>query len=273
MLIDRSYFIGELNIPNTNQPAIGGLLDAFIQKYEPLFLEKVLGYALYQALIAGYSVPSPDQKWIDLVQGVEYTSCGRLTKWKGLVTQPVSVLDAFDALNDDYVIVGRGQQYDPVSATNSVTIPPAYVGKPFRLFNRAIGQLLPTEYSVAGNTLTLTTGQFSVNDVYFYKAATLSINTITGANKESPIAMYVYYWYSRNEYTQRTSMSEVKQQTENAVVSTPAAKMERAWNDMRVWVCHLLAYLNFKKDTYTEWNYRNGIEVLHEFGPINEHNI
>ncbi len=89
-LIDRTYFIGELNIPNTDTPAIGELLDWFIEKYEEKFLTDVLGYSLYKALKAGLQVLPVDQKWTDLIEGVEYTDIHNKTcYWKGLVTQPL----------------------------------------------------------------------------------------------------------------------------------------------------------------------------------------
>lgn len=85
MLIDRTYFVGELNIPNTSQASIGSLVDLFITKYEKEFLEEVLGYSLYKAFKEGWEVVSPGQKWIDLVEGVEYVSTDGKTKfWRGL---------------------------------------------------------------------------------------------------------------------------------------------------------------------------------------------
>jgi len=87
MLIDRTYFVGEINIPNVDQSAIGSLVDLFIQKYEPAFLQAALGYDLYKAFTAGIASATPEQKWKDLRDGVEYTDQqGNLTKWKGLIT-------------------------------------------------------------------------------------------------------------------------------------------------------------------------------------------
>jgi hypothetical protein len=83
MLIDRTYFVGELNIPNASQAAISSQLSLFIQKYEEKFLRDVLGYSLYKAFSAAW--PSTDQKWVDLVEGVEYTSAGKTKFWRGLV--------------------------------------------------------------------------------------------------------------------------------------------------------------------------------------------
>jgi hypothetical protein len=274
MLIDRTYFVGELNIPNSTNMVIGSQVDLFIEKYEEKFLSDALGYTLYKAMKAGLDATPVEQKWTDLIEGVEYTDINSKTMfWKGLVSQPPSVLNALDSINDISIIVGRGQQYDPVSATNSVTIPASLVGKDFRIYQRAVGQLLPTEYSVVGNTLTLVSGQFAVNDVYIYKSATLAINTSTGTSKQSLIANYVYYWYMRNNNTQSASTGETKGKHENADWASVALKMKKAWNEMSQWVCELVYFLNAKRDDYTEWADQDVWCMLKKFRPINEFNI
>jgi hypothetical protein len=274
MLIDRTYFVGELSIPNTSQASISSLTDLFIEKYEDEFLGEVLGYSLYKALKAGLQVLPVAQKWTDLIEGVEYTNLSSKTKfWKGLVSQPPTVLNALDALNTIAVIVGRGQVYDPVTGGNSTIIPAALVGKDFTLEQRGVGQLLTSEYSIVGNILTLVSGQFAVNDIYIYKSATLAINTSTGTNKSSPIANYVYYWFMRNNYTQTSTMSEVKATNENAGIANPSLKMVRAWNEMSAWICELVDYLDAKKDDYTEWADHDVWCMRRKFRPINEFNI
>jgi hypothetical protein len=47
-LIDSTYFVGELNIPNTDQPAVLNALNFFIERYEVEFLRQTLGILLYQ---------------------------------------------------------------------------------------------------------------------------------------------------------------------------------------------------------------------------------
>jgi hypothetical protein len=274
MLIDRTYFIGELNIPNTSKPEIGGLVDWFIEKYEEKFLTEVLGYELYKAFKAGLQSVTVDQKWTDLIEGVEYTNTQSKTAfWRGLVTQPPSVLNALDAINTISVIVGGGGTYDPVVGQSSVTIPSSLVGKDFIIEQRGVGQLRADEYSIVGSTLTLTSGVFGNSDTYFYKSATLAINTTTGTSKQSPIANYVYYWYIRNNHSQTAAMGEVKSQNENAVFHSPALKMTKAWNEMSEWVCELREYLDSKKTDYPEWEKTDVWRMLRSYRPINEFNI
>lgn len=82
--IDASYFVGELNIPNTDQPEVVEAVVFFINKYEPIFLQKLFGYPLFKAFSA--AVPPTDQRFLDILNGKEYTDFqGRLQKWKGLL--------------------------------------------------------------------------------------------------------------------------------------------------------------------------------------------
>lgn len=274
MLIDRTYFVGELSIPNTSTAAIGSLVDLFIEKYEEKFLQSVLGYSLYKAFKAGLLVVPVAQQWTDLIEGVEYTDLNNQVRfWKGLVSQPPSVLNALDALNTIAVQVGAGDTYDPIAGVNSVTIPAALVGKDFIIEQRGVGQLVAGEYSIVGNVLTLTTGVFAINDIYLYKSATLAINTSTGTNKSSPIANYVYYWYMRNNHTQTASTGETKGKHENADYANVSTKLVRAWNEMSECICELVDYLDARKDVYTEWADQDTWRVKGWFRRINEFNI
>lgn len=181
MLIDHTYFIGELNIVNSSTSAVSSLLDHFINKYEKELLTNVLGLTLYNAFKAGLAEVSVPQKWTDLKSGVDYTDLnGDPKHWRGIVT--------------------------------------------------------------------------------------------TSPN-ESLIANYVYYWYTRNEHTQRSAMGEVKATTENAVMVSPALKMVSAWNQMSEWICELIDYLDVKKDDYTGWADHDVWCVRRKFRRINEFNI
>lgn len=254
MLIDRSYFIGDLNIPNTGNNAVGQTVDWFIEKFETEFLENALSYPLYKALKAGLQVLPVEQRWTDLVEGVEYTdAAGRLQKWRGLVSQPPTVLNSLDALNTITIRPGGSGTYDPVAGQNTTTVPAALVGKDFIVEQRGVGQLRTDEYSIVGSTLTLTSGVFAGGDTYFFKSATLAINTSTGVFKQSPIANYVYYHFMENSYTHTTGMGEKKTAAENATVANPVLKMVRAWNEMSRWVIELRYYLRANSALYPEW--------------------
>lgn len=85
-LIDTTYFINEITVAQADFQPVTTSLDAFISKYEPIYLSRVLGLQLYNDFIDGLAQPIPAQKWVDLRDGAEFTdSCGNLRKWTGFV--------------------------------------------------------------------------------------------------------------------------------------------------------------------------------------------
>jgi hypothetical protein len=84
MLIDKSYFVLEINIPTGSVPVLDRL-NGFIEQYEIEFLHKVLGYPLADQFIAGYAAVPPAQKWVNLATGTTYTLNGKTIKWNGLL--------------------------------------------------------------------------------------------------------------------------------------------------------------------------------------------
>jgi len=95
MYIDNTYFNGELTIPNSQSypnSTIDGnkvSLSQFIEEYEVELMTYALGYDLYSEFVEvfennGDLKPGVDQKWVDFVNGKEYTIDGKKYKWKGL---------------------------------------------------------------------------------------------------------------------------------------------------------------------------------------------
>lgn len=81
-IIDTSFFVANLNIPNSGDADIASNINWFINKYEQQFLQKALGYPLYKA----YKANTSDQRFQDILNGKEYTDWkGRLAKWDGLM--------------------------------------------------------------------------------------------------------------------------------------------------------------------------------------------
>src|SRR3954471_2443196 len=84
-LIDKTYFVGEINIPDTDNPAVEERLNFFIAKYEEEFLKTVLGYSLWSSYTTGIAVtPTPDVIWTNLRDGVEYLVSEKTYKYRGL---------------------------------------------------------------------------------------------------------------------------------------------------------------------------------------------
>jgi len=79
-IIDNTYFINEnnLSVDNIN-------IQSYIDKHEPVILRKIFGYSLYKDFITGLAVePTPEQKWLDLRDGKEYTYNDKLNKYEGI---------------------------------------------------------------------------------------------------------------------------------------------------------------------------------------------
>lgn len=85
MIIDSSYFVNKLNLPQVGNTE--GLADVtnFIEQYESEYLRCVLGNDLYNAFIDGVSGSGlPDeQRWVDLLEGADFTYRNCLVRWNG----------------------------------------------------------------------------------------------------------------------------------------------------------------------------------------------
>lgn len=89
-LIDETYFQNDYFIPNTKELRDSSLtvLGQFVDKYARLLLKNSLGYTLFSDLDSnitnGVLDSGAPQKWLDLVNGKEYTKSGVTYKWQGL---------------------------------------------------------------------------------------------------------------------------------------------------------------------------------------------
>ena len=252
MIIDTSYFFGDLLIPQKSQPTVNADLLGFIKKYEPKFLSELLGYGVYKDFIVGIADVSPAQKWVNLLQGAEYINAyGERSRWQGLIRSVGGSVSIIPNTAFVSIVVGRGQLYDPVAsvigAPVTTTILPPGVSGNFVFQQRGFGPLRRDEYSVSGNTLTLLNGLiFSKDDTYFYlnyDAFSVSAD-VTG--KQSPIANYVYYWWMRTHATTSAGGGETTN-TPSAPVS-PGNKLAHAWNEMVQWNRELVNYMYSSPD-------------------------
>jgi hypothetical protein len=83
-LIDKSYFVGEINIPDTSNASVLERLNFLIVKYEGQLLRDLLGNALYAAYTTGIGAATPDAKWTELRDGKTYTDGnGDVQIWSG----------------------------------------------------------------------------------------------------------------------------------------------------------------------------------------------
>lgn len=88
-LIDGTYFIRELSIPNVNemQTDVSDNLEMLVDEKVRLFLQVVLGFELYQSLDGdidnGTLKSDAAQRWKDLVNGKTYNDGSK--RWNGLL--------------------------------------------------------------------------------------------------------------------------------------------------------------------------------------------
>lgn len=79
-IVNQSFFIEDLELPNLTHTADLERLNNFIIKREPDCLLKILGYPLYKLFLSESS-----QRMTDLLDGTEYTDGeGTLRNWQGI---------------------------------------------------------------------------------------------------------------------------------------------------------------------------------------------
>lgn len=80
-IVNQSFFLRDISLPNLNNPQDLERLNSFISKYESEVLLLILGYPLYKLFGSESS-----QRMTDLLSGQEYVGInGDTLKWKGLV--------------------------------------------------------------------------------------------------------------------------------------------------------------------------------------------
>lgn len=251
MIIDYTYFYGKLRLPQTGNTEGRTIVEQFIVDYEAEFLKKVLGYELWKAFVEGIEGSgTPDQRWIDLLEGAEYVYHSRTNRWVGFAAGQ----DAINVNPDDHVslIVDGPGDYDPVTG-NVFTLPPQFVGINFIIEIRGIGKLRSDEYTVSGNEVT-TTINFSAGGTIFLTKGSLTGNPLSnGLPKVSPIANYVYYKYMEDSTTDNTLVGVVTGVVDNNTKVAPMRKMLDAWNAMVEMNIGLRRFLDANKTVYPEW--------------------
>lgn len=88
MIIDTSYFFGDILIGQLSEQSVQDKLGWFINQYEPEILRGLLGYETYKLM----NETTPEQRFTDLKTGKEYTDETGLRKWEGLVSGKISLI-------------------------------------------------------------------------------------------------------------------------------------------------------------------------------------
>ena len=102
MLINASYFVNELLIPNLSDYDESYNINGLIQDCSHSFLESFLGREIYKELVSNLNAeqtalkPNAAEKWDNLVNGCDYEYQGQTRYFKGLIykrgTIPKSLL-------------------------------------------------------------------------------------------------------------------------------------------------------------------------------------
>ncbi len=83
-VIDRTYFTGPLAIANLSQPAVSSVVDTYILLKADELLSKAMGESLKDAYIEGLEEAEPEQRWINLRDGLSFINqYDRKGKWVG----------------------------------------------------------------------------------------------------------------------------------------------------------------------------------------------
>jgi len=86
-IVAPSQFIGQVAIAQTEQANVAAQVQAFINKYEPEYLRKVLGFTISEAFVAGLAANPIESKWLLLRSGSPYTDLyGNSQSYGGIVT-------------------------------------------------------------------------------------------------------------------------------------------------------------------------------------------
>ena len=90
MIIDITYFFGDILIGQLSEQSVQDKVNLFINQYEPEILKGLLGYETYKLM----SATTPEERFNELKNGAEFTDeKGLLRKWEGLArTDKVSLI-------------------------------------------------------------------------------------------------------------------------------------------------------------------------------------
>jgi hypothetical protein len=142
MLIDDTYFVGEILIAGLGYPPVQEALGTFIAKREPEYLKAVLGYGFYKVFSSGINNGQPEDRWNDLVNGSDYTDkCGMLREWTGLVNDgkqsPIANYVYYWFQRDNVTFTSTVGEMEGQSE-NATSVSPAY--KMCRAYNEMVDQ-------------------------------------------------------------------------------------------------------------------------------------
>lgn len=252
MLIDETVFFGEIEIGQINDLDVKAEVLKFIEQFEEDYLKNILGYKTFKAFNAGLLEDPINQKWVNLLTGVDYLD----TRFEGFVSSSVSPTLSGAFPDDIEIEVGGSGIYDPLPNTSSYTNPELSLLPSWRLFLVGFGPVLSSMATKRPNGFDLIGSTFGLNDSYVIQFKTpggISVVPSILIKKPSPISYYVYYWYMRNKASFSTGGGESTINKLNSASTTNRRKQVLAWNKMVEMNRILVSYLKSEPTLYPDF--------------------
>lgn len=176
-IIDLTYFRGEINIPGFQSEAQKNIVNGFISKYEPEYLQYAMGYPLWSAFVAGLEADVVAEKWLSLRDGIVFTNKeGRTKKWEGFKNSerksPISMYVYYwFSRNANTVTTVAGEAKE--QSENAINVSGAL--KQSRVYNemvsitRLLWEYLDSATDGDGNALYTEWNKLEANEEMFFK--------------------------------------------------------------------------------------------------------
>jgi len=297
-LIDNRYFTGSLTIAQLGQPAVVDNLNVFIQRQEPLFLQAALGYQLWKDFVAGLNAPVIDQKWLDLRDGVDFTSNGmwppfqwrngwmqyhrdwfipmnplREMHWVGFCGG--TPLGGSNNSNGPIRTFIAGQPGAPVPG-QSVFTNADLAGSLYTIERRGFGTMIEdVDVDINNNSQTITLlkvgDKFANGEVFIFHFINIQPTGSPATAYASPLAGYVYYQWFRDQAANISAMGVIEGESENSKGAVGMTKMSDAFNQTSKDMLGLWQFIDMKGvDVYPSYdrlkiNY-NFFKPINKFG-------
>lgn len=271
-LIDESYFIGKLTIPQLGQPAVVDNLNAFIGYEEPPFLQAALGFELWQDFMNGLAQDPIDPIWTALRDGADFLANGLWPpfQWKNgwmnyrrdwfIPMKPVRRMHWVGFLGSQpqgsannslglILVFTVGQAGAPVAGTSTFTSS-LLAGTQYTLERRGFGTMTDADVNINNNGQTITLlkpgDKFNLGEVFILHFALAQTTSMASSAYYSPLAQYVYYQYFRDNAGNLSAFGVVESQSENSTPGTGFLKMYDAYKGMSDSILKLWQYLELQ---------------------------
>lgn len=175
MIINTSYFFGDLYIAQITETSVANTVNKYIQKYEPQFLQRVFGYEMAKNIETSYP---------DILNGKEFYNvynANRLDKWLGLKVDlgggkfaSVIANYVYAKYMEDNMSFSTGSGEKIIEQQTSQTVSPSV--KIIRAWNEMVDQL---------NVLV----QFMMSDRVTYAAYSTSYSDRSLFRKTNPLGI------------------------------------------------------------------------------------